>query len=115
MNDFAVKIGEKIRDARVNKGLTQEKLAELTDLSTNHISKLERGICSVGLHNFCKICRVLQLDLNEIVYPDVSEGFGNRSPGTSGCLTINEMAVIESHLREALSVIYVSRGGQLHG
>lgn len=41
--DNDLQIGEKIRKHRIKANLTQEKLAEYSDLSINFISKLERG------------------------------------------------------------------------
>ena len=37
------KVGDKIRDARTAKKLTQENLAELTNLSVTHISAIENA------------------------------------------------------------------------
>ena len=38
-----IALGQRIRDLRRKRGLTQEKLAELVDLSVPYISHLERG------------------------------------------------------------------------
>ena len=37
-------IGSRIRTARERKHMTQGELAEIVDLSTNHISVIERGV-----------------------------------------------------------------------
>ena len=37
------KLGEKIRTTRLSCGLTQEKLAEMVDISTNFMSLIENG------------------------------------------------------------------------
>lgn len=37
------KLGEKIRQTRMNCGITQEKLAEMVDISTNFMSLIENG------------------------------------------------------------------------
>ena len=36
--------GGVIRDLRINRGITQEKLAELSDLDPTHISMIERSL-----------------------------------------------------------------------
>ena len=41
MNNEAKIVGNHIRIARLNKGLTQEELAEACDVSTKYISALE--------------------------------------------------------------------------
>ncbi|MCI8609457.1 MAG: helix-turn-helix transcriptional regulator [Firmicutes bacterium] len=112
MDDFAVKIGEKIKEARIGNGFTQEELAEMTELSVNHISKLERGVCSVSLKNFCKICKALHLSLHEIVYQDLAASGTivlDDGPGNVSVSNMDEMTMIESHLKQALAVIYAVR------
>ncbi|MGN0490058.1 helix-turn-helix domain-containing protein [Ruminococcus sp.] len=37
------KLGEKIRETRLNSCITQEKLAEMVDISTNFMSLIENG------------------------------------------------------------------------
>lgn len=38
-------LGDKIRQIRKSKGLTQEKLAELIDIDNKHLSRIENVIC----------------------------------------------------------------------
>ena len=37
------KLGDNIRNYREQRGFTQEKLAELSNISEKHLSKIERG------------------------------------------------------------------------
>ncbi len=53
-------IGKRIRKARENKGLTQEKLAEQLDVSNAYISKIERGRTPVNLDRLSELCVVLE-------------------------------------------------------
>ena len=53
-------IGNRIRRAREEKGITQELLAESMDVSNAYISKIERGRTPVNLDNLDKICAVLE-------------------------------------------------------
>ncbi|MCI8609587.1 MAG: helix-turn-helix transcriptional regulator [Firmicutes bacterium] len=106
MDDFDVRIGEHIKAVRISRGLTQEQLAERAELSTNHISKLERGLCSVSLKCFCKICQVLQTSLNEIVYQNHPDDVDAARDGTDGVsFDVNQIVAMESRLKEVLSVI----------
>ena len=41
-------IGSRIKAARENKKITQEELAALLDMSTTHISVIERGVVKLG-------------------------------------------------------------------
>ena len=53
-------IGKRIKQARENKGLTQEKLAEYLDVSNAYISKIERGKTPINLDRLSEICVVLE-------------------------------------------------------
>jgi transcriptional regulator with XRE-family HTH domain len=57
--DYGV-IGKRIKQAREDKGLTQEKLAESLDVSNAYISKIERGKTDVGLKRLSEISAVLE-------------------------------------------------------
>jgi transcriptional regulator with XRE-family HTH domain len=54
-----MKIGNKIRNLRLEKGLTQEELGERTDLSKGYISQLERDLNSPSLDTFFSLLEVL--------------------------------------------------------
>lgn len=54
---LAIRLGKAIRDARMAKNLSQEKLAELASLSKNYIGNVERGEYDVtvsALHRIAK-------------------------------------------------------------
>jgi transcriptional regulator with XRE-family HTH domain len=53
-------IGKRIKQAREDKGLTQEKLAESLDVSNAYISKIERGKTPINLERLSAICGVLE-------------------------------------------------------
>ena len=58
-----MKIGQRIKAARVLKGYTQFELGELTDVSNNHISHIESGQTKVSLSLLIKIASVLDKDI----------------------------------------------------
>lgn len=67
-----INIGAIIQKLRTKYGLTQEKLAELSDLSTTFISKLERNETNnISLNNLVSLARVFNLSLDELA------GFSN--------------------------------------
>ncbi|KIL37756.1 hypothetical protein SD71_03240 [Cohnella kolymensis] len=61
-------IGNRIRKAREDKGITQEILAESMDVSNAYISKIERGRTPVNLDNLDKICAVLETSPEYILH-----------------------------------------------
>jgi len=50
-----MEIGEKLRNLRVQKNLTQEELGERTDLTKGYISQLERDLSSPSMETFFTI------------------------------------------------------------
>lgn len=64
MSEFLTKFGNKIKNYRKIACLSQEKLAELVNVSTNTISSLERGLTFIKYDTLKKICRVL--NINEV-------------------------------------------------
>ena len=60
-------LGETVRAKRKEKGLSQEKLAEKSDLSTVFISRIERGEESPTLDNLVKIARALGVRVRDLV------------------------------------------------
>lgn len=54
-----MEIGEKLRNLRIQKNLTQEELGERTDLTKGYISQLERDLSSPSMETFFDILEVL--------------------------------------------------------
>jgi transcriptional regulator with XRE-family HTH domain len=52
-------LGQRVRDLRLAKGLSQEKLAELADVHRNYIGMIERGQKNVGVISLVKIAHAL--------------------------------------------------------
>ncbi len=60
-------IGRRIRAARIDKGITQEQLAELIDVGTTHISHIETGNTIPSLKIFVKILNTLDVSADEVL------------------------------------------------
>jgi len=60
-------LGEAVRDARKERGFSQEKLAEKANLSTVFISRIERGVESPSVDNLQKIAKALGVRVKDLV------------------------------------------------
>ena len=71
-------IGEKIRNARENKNLTQRDMAALIPMNQSNYSKIERDIQEPNMQQLRRICQILEIDpqylLNLGKYTTLSEG-----------------------------------------
>ncbi len=52
-------IGERLKKARNDKKITQEKLAEQLDVSIAFLSRIERGSSHINLKRLSQICEIL--------------------------------------------------------
>jgi transcriptional regulator with XRE-family HTH domain len=63
------KLGENVRARRRERGLTQEDLAELLDISVAYVSLIERGWRNPPITTVCAIARALDVSPRELVDP----------------------------------------------
>ena len=63
----AIAVGRRIKAAREVKHMTQEKLAETIDLSTDHISVIERGVKVPRLDTFVAIANALEVSSDDLL------------------------------------------------
>lgn len=54
------KLAMRIKEVRRKKGITQERLAQLTDLTPNFIGRIESNNSKCSLSTLVKICNVLE-------------------------------------------------------
>ena len=64
--EFVQKIGLKIRIERQKQGLSQEKLAEYSNLNRNSLSAIERGESVMSIETLENIAKALKLDIREL-------------------------------------------------
>lgn len=60
-NDIEKAIGRVIRELRLEKDLSQEKLAELCNLDRSYYSELERGEKTMSIRTLYKIAKGLEI------------------------------------------------------
>lgn len=64
--DYTI-IGERLKIARANSNLTQEKLAEQLDVSVPYLSRVECGDTHINLTRLNQICEILGVTEGEIL------------------------------------------------
>jgi len=60
-------VGRRIKEARQEKGLTQEQLAERAGVSPTYISVIERGLKSPQLDTFVPVCNALGVSADTLL------------------------------------------------
>jgi transcriptional regulator with XRE-family HTH domain len=64
--DYA-KLGLKIKEIRINRGLTQDKLAEFVHCNTSHISNIENNHTKVSLNVLLAIANSLNTSIDYLL------------------------------------------------
>lgn len=67
-------LGQKIREARKNKGLTQEKLAEIAGIGVMYLGEIERGQKMPSLKILCKVIEALDVSADYLLRDFVQTG-----------------------------------------
>jgi transcriptional regulator with XRE-family HTH domain len=67
MEDIRIKLGLRIRELRISKGYSQEKLAELSDLDRTYIPGIESGKRNVSIVVIEKISKAFAISISELL------------------------------------------------
>lgn len=90
-------IGERIKEARKNKGYTQEKLAEEIDVAVAYVSRLEKGF-PINLKRIAQISQVLDISIEYLLSGTV--------PKSDNYLNKDFEEILERCSPEKLKLIY---------
>ncbi|MCC5615231.1 helix-turn-helix transcriptional regulator [Nostoc sp. CHAB 5836] len=61
------KFGKRVRDERLQRGLSQEELAEKAELHRTYIGMIERGEKNITLINIGKIAKALGIAVDQLL------------------------------------------------
>ena len=68
-----IDIGLRIRNERVRQNISQQKLAEMADLSITHTSHIETGNTKVSLPSLIKIVNALNITMNDLLCDSITK------------------------------------------
>ncbi len=90
-------IGQRIKEARKNKGYTQEKLAEEIDIAVTYLSRFEKGH-PINLKRLAQISQVLDVSMEYLLSGTV--------PKSDNYLNKDFEEILETCSPEKLKLIY---------
>ncbi len=67
MENILIKFGNRLKELRIQKSLTQEQFAELIGLHKNYIGMVERGERNPSLKNIEIFAKGLEISLSELM------------------------------------------------
>lgn len=91
-------IGQRIKRIRKEKNLTQENLAEMLDISTEHLSRIETGSYRPSLTLIEKLSEILATDEQTLM-------FGNTSETNSSSQLSDKIDCLSEDEKKAVSII----------
>lgn len=96
-------IGEKIRQFRIDANITQESLAEMSGLSINYISKIERSKNpNISINALISISDALEIDIQSF-FPSTNKTEVNIAPPFATRKLINILLEMDSSKAENIS------------
>ena len=93
-------VGARIQAARERSGLTQDKLSEMLGVSTNHLSAIERGVYGIPLENLRKVCRLLNVSADHLLFGD--------TPSNEEIAIAQRLAAVEPKYKERVMAALAS-------
>lgn len=66
-DDDRVEFGLRLRELRLARGMTQERLAELAGRDRTYISQAERGFCNPSLTTMGTLARILGVKKSDLI------------------------------------------------
>lgn len=67
-------LGQRLRQIRQQKGLTQQALADIAQIGNVYLGEIERGIKMPSLHIFIKLIEALDISADYVLRDDLTSG-----------------------------------------
>lgn len=67
MDNVCIRFGRQLRSIRTEKGISQEKLADLAGLHRTYVSSVERGSRNISLENIERLAIALDVTLKDLM------------------------------------------------
>jgi transcriptional regulator with XRE-family HTH domain len=69
-NSILINFGKNLRLTRLEKGFTQEQLANELNVEISQISRIERGVINTSVTTLYSISKILNVDVSELFVYD---------------------------------------------
>lgn len=63
-----LQLGEAIRSARKKRGISQEKLALISEIDRGYVGRIERGENNAAILTIQKVCKALNISISELMH-----------------------------------------------
>lgn len=114
-NNVLKQIGQRIREIRLSKGMTQNDLAFAAHISTSNVSDIELGKSRIWLTTFIKIVEALQVSSDVILrldVPEVNELYKKEYSEILEDCTPSEIEAIMQIVRQVKSTLHTPKSNE---
>ena len=66
-SEASIRLGKRIRAIRTERGMTQERLANMAQLSGKFLGEVERGVSNISIDRLSKVAEVLGVELRDFL------------------------------------------------
>lgn len=103
-------MGDRIKEYRKKRGLTQEQLSERVDVTLEYISQIERGLKVPSMQVFIKLVEVLDVSADYLLRDAVSTGnlYGDQQLGSKLGSKLARLTPKQRVALEALIDVYIA-------
>ena len=67
MSDLSITVGQLIRNARLKKEISQEKLALICDIDRSYLGRIERGEVNITIEKLYELSSALEMDAKDLL------------------------------------------------
>lgn len=67
MSDLSIAVGQLIRNARLKKEISQEKLALICDIDRSYLGRIERGEVNITIEKLYELATALEMDAKDLL------------------------------------------------
>ena len=71
VDELLLKYGDKVKNLREEKGMTQQELADKTHINIRQIQRIEAGEVNCYFGTFYALCDYLDISIDSVFYPDM--------------------------------------------
>lgn len=67
MSDLSTTVGQLIRNARLKKEISQEKLALICDIDRSYLGRIERGEVNITIEKLYELATALEMNAKDLL------------------------------------------------
>lgn len=79
-SNILIPIGKRISEIRRSRGVTQEALADMLNISPKHVSHTECGTSCLSLKNLMEFCNIFNCSLDYIIFGTKEDSILSKLP-----------------------------------